>query len=141
MASGGASVESAGSAGSAAAAVPSSAGNANGTGTNGTGGGGAANDGGNAALATMLRDCAYHIERDQFHPVLYEAMAKLHAYTGDHASVAPSPAPPAGYHGSGGSRSSSNGVSGSRQQQQQQQQCIYPLEMSVQRRPIHYPDL
>jgi len=123
MASGGASVESAGSAGSAAAAAaPSSAGNANGTGTNGTGGGGAANDGGNAALATMLRDCAYHIERDQFHPVLYEAMAKLHAYTGDHASVAPSPAPPAGYHGSGGSRSSSNGVSGSRQQQQQQQQ-------------------
>ena len=50
----------------------------------------------NAALATLLRDCAYHVERDQFHPALYQAMAQLHAYTGEHAKMTPSPAPPAG---------------------------------------------
>ena len=52
----------------------------------------------NAALATLLRDCAYHVERDQFHPALYQAMAQLHAYTGEHAKMTPSPAPPAGHH-------------------------------------------
>ena len=69
----------------------------NGTAT-ATGSSGGAKGGTNAALATLLRDCAYHVERDQFHPVLYQALAQLHAYTGEHAGQAPSPPPPAGYH-------------------------------------------
>eukprot|EP00563_Minutocellus_polymorphus_P012353 CAMPEP_0181064312 /NCGR_PEP_ID=MMETSP1070-20121207/24136_1 /TAXON_ID=265543 /ORGANISM="Minutocellus polymorphus, Strain NH13" /LENGTH=893 /DNA_ID=CAMNT_0023144623 /DNA_START=282 /DNA_END=2963 /DNA_ORIENTATION=- len=71
-----------------------SASSSNGGGKSGSGGGTSAN----AALATLLRDCAYHVERDQFHPALYQALAQLHAYAGERAGRTPSPAPPAGYH-------------------------------------------
>ena len=80
-----------------------------------TGSGGGKNT--NAALATLLRDCAYHVERDQFHPVLYQALAQLHAYTGEHASQTPSPPPPAGYHaksaaGAGGATTNGTAAAG-----------------------------
>ena len=82
--------------------------------SNGTGGGGKGTPT-NAALAAMLRDCAYHVERDQFHPVLYQALAQLHAYTGEHASQTPSAPPPAGYHaktaaGAAGAARATNGT-------------------------------
>jgi hypothetical protein len=59
--------------------------------------GGAKAKANNAALAALLRDCAYHVQRDQFHPVLYQALAQLHAYAGARAGRAPAAPPPAGY--------------------------------------------
>ena len=42
----------------------------------------------NASLAAILRDCAGFVERDEFHPLLYQGLALLHAYTGEKAGGA-----------------------------------------------------
>eukprot|EP00566_Odontella_aurita_P026332 CAMPEP_0113580782 /NCGR_PEP_ID=MMETSP0015_2-20120614/30886_1 /TAXON_ID=2838 /ORGANISM="Odontella" /LENGTH=173 /DNA_ID=CAMNT_0000485053 /DNA_START=346 /DNA_END=863 /DNA_ORIENTATION=- /assembly_acc=CAM_ASM_000160 len=49
----------------------------------------------NADLASKLRACAYHVERNEFNPILYQALALLHAYAGEHSSTEPAPDAPA----------------------------------------------
>jgi len=42
-------------------------------------------------LASMLRECATYVERNQFHPIIYGALGALHAYAGEKASSSDSP--------------------------------------------------
>ena len=37
-------------------------------------------------LAALLRDCATYVERNEFHPDLYQALGGLHAYAGEHSN-------------------------------------------------------
>ena len=36
-------------------------------------------------LAALLRECANYVERNEFHPDLYQALGQLHQYTGEHS--------------------------------------------------------
>lgn len=49
------------------------------------------NSGKNAELAAMLRECAGYVERGEFDPIMYRALAELHAYSGKHAGSAAMP--------------------------------------------------
>jgi hypothetical protein len=51
----------------------------------------------NAALARILQETIPYVVKDEFHPVLYEALSGLHQYVGVHLSRLPrQPAPPNG---------------------------------------------
>lgn len=51
-----------------------------------------------ANLPTILRDCALYVERNEFHPMLYQALSLLHQYAGENAGKKSAMAP----HSSGG---------------------------------------
>jgi hypothetical protein len=38
-----------------------------------------------ASLPSILRDCAVFVERNEFHPILYQALSLLHQYAGENA--------------------------------------------------------
>lgn len=38
-----------------------------------------------ANLPSILRDCALYVERNEFHPMLYQALSLLHQYAGENA--------------------------------------------------------
>lgn len=49
-------------------------------------------------LPSILRDCALYVERNEFHPMLYQALSLLHQYAGENAGKKSALAP----HSSGG---------------------------------------
>ncbi len=55
-----------------------------------------------ASLPSILRDCAVFVERNEFHPILYQALSLLHQYAGENAGKKTALIPP--------SASSSGGI-------------------------------
>jgi hypothetical protein len=41
----------------------------------------------NANLARMMRECAAHIDRNEFHPSMYQVIGDLHSYAGKHGDA------------------------------------------------------